>query len=158
MSEIIETVETPTAETPTAETPTVEIASAIDEAIESVMALINEMDLFSKICRGALTTNNSLTCEPAPSISQEIYMDKNYYVPLTLALNGKHSNLKTLSNTLDYIADSLSRLTSYPSGNGFEIVDISRGNFAHVIGREQNNQWLAACDIVLKIYRKDNEQ
>ena len=53
------------------------------------------------------------------------------------------------------IMDTLSRKTEYTSGNGWQIVDITNGNAPRVIGREDNNSWLMSCDIVIKIYRKD---
>lgn len=131
--------------------------STYNLAVESVMALINAMDNFATMTRGALGTSAGLSCEVAPSIPSEVYMDKNSYIPLLLALNGKHSNLQTLSDTMNNIIDTMTRRKEYPSGNGWEIVDITNGNLPRVIGREPNNLWLMACDLVLKIYRKDDE-
>ena len=131
--------------------------SKINLAVESVIALINEMGNFATMTRGALGTNNGLCCEIAPSYAQETYYDKNVYIPLTLALNGKHYDLQVLSETLNNIMDTLTRRTSYPDGNGWEIVDITNGNMPRIIGREGNNAWLMACDIVVKLYRKDDE-
>ena len=107
--------------------------------------------------RGALGSDNGLTCEIAPSYAEAVFMDKNAYFPLTLALNGKHHNLQTLSDTLNNIMDTLTRSKTYPSGDGWEIVDITNGNLPRVIGREDNNSWLMACDLVIKLYRKDDE-
>lgn len=130
--------------------------SKINAAVESVMDLINAMDNFASITRGALGTSAGLACEIAPSAVDSVYMDKNSYIPVTLAINGKHNNLKTLSDTLNNIVDTLTRRTEYPSGNGWEIVDITSGNLSRVIGREDNNLWLMNCDLVIKIYRKDD--
>jgi hypothetical protein len=131
--------------------------SKINLAVESVITLINAMDNFATMTRGALGISNSLSCEIAPSNAAEVYYDKNAYLTLTLALNGKHSNLQTLSDTLNNIMDTLTRKKSYPSGNGWEIVDISNGNLPRVIGREEQNLWLMACDLIVKLYRKDEE-
>lgn len=131
--------------------------SKINLAVESVIALINAMDNFASMTRGALGINNGLTCEIAPSVSETTFFDKNVYVPLTLAINGKHDNLQTLSDTLNDIMDTLTRRTEYPSGNGWQIVDIVNGNLPRVIAREDNNLWLMACDLVIKIYRKDED-
>lgn len=131
--------------------------SIINKAVESVMGLINAMGNFATITRGALGTGNGLTCEIAPSVPESVFYDKNTYTPLTLALNGKHSNLQTLSDTLNNIMDTLSRMTAYPSGDGWEIVDITSGSLPQVFGRETNNDYLMACDLVIKIYRKDDE-
>lgn len=132
--------------------------SVLNLAVESVMALINAMSNFATITRGALGTGNGLCCEIAPSVPETVFLDKNAYIPLTLALNGKHDNLQVLTDTMNNIMDTLTRKTSYPDGNGWEIVDITNGNLPRVIGREDNNQWLVACDIVIKIYRKDDTE
>lgn len=131
--------------------------SILNTAIEAVMDLIDALDNFAPITRGALGTAAGLACEIAPSTPQEVYMDKNAYIPLTLALNGKHSDLQVLSGTLNNIIDTLTRMTSYPSGNGWEIVDITGGNLPRVIGREENNEWIMAGDLIVKVYRKDDE-
>ena len=130
--------------------------SAINQAVEAVMDMIDALNLFATIRRGALAIGNSLSCEIAPSVPQEVYLDKNSYIPLTLALNGKHDNLQTLSDALNNIIDSLTRLKTYPSGNGWEIVDITAGNLPRIIGREDNSTWLMAGDLIVKIYRKDD--
>lgn len=130
--------------------------SAINCAVESVMNLIDALNPFATITRGALGIGNGLTCEIAPSMPEAVFYDKNAFIPLTLALNGKHSDLQTLSETLNNIMDALARRKEYPSGDNWDIVDITYGNLPRVIGREDNNQWLMACDLVVKIYRKDD--
>ena len=163
MSEInentIEEQETPVQETPVQDDPPTPPASTsvYNKAIESVMDLIDELTPFATITRGALGIGNSLSCEIAPSIPESVFYDKNVYIPLTLALNGKHDDLQVLSDTLNNIMDTLTRKTSYPYGDDWEIVDITSGNLPRIIGREENNSWLMACDLIVKIYRKDDE-
>lgn len=130
--------------------------SVLNLAVEAVMDMIDALSPFATITRGALGIGNSLSCEIAPSVPQEVYLDKNSYIPLTLALNGKHDDLQVLSDTMNNIIDSLSRAKSYTSGTGWQIVDITAGNLPRVIGREDNNSWLMAGDLVVKIYRKDD--
>lgn len=165
MSEILEPVEQTTetpetpdnpGETPGTPEPIPTSTSVLNLAVEAVMDMIDAMDNFALITRGALGIDNGLSCEIAPSMVDSVFLDKNSYIPLTLALNGKHENLQTLSDTLNNIMDTLTRKTSYTDGNGYQIVDISSGNLPRVIGREDNNQWLMACDLIVKIYRKDD--
>ena len=130
--------------------------SVLNLAVEAVMDMIDALNPYAPITRGALGIGNSLTCEIAPSVPQEVYLDKNSYIPLTLALNGKHDDLQVLSDTMNNIIDSLSRMTEYTSGEGWQIVDITSGNLPRVIGREDNNTWLMAGDLVVKIYRTDD--
>ena len=128
--------------------------SKYNDAIETDM--IDDLDNFAVITRGALGTGNGLTCEIAPSTPSEVYMDKNSFIPLTLALNGKHTDLKVLYDTMNNIVDALTRRTAYPSGNGWEIVDITSGNIPRIISREEDNCWLCAADLIVKLYRKDD--
>ena len=132
-------------------------SSIINQAIESVMDMIDGLGLYSGITRGALGSGNGLCCELSPSIPAEVYLSKDYYIPATLAINGKHDNLQTLSDALNTILDTLSTAKEYTSGDDWQIVDITSGNLPRVIGREENNRWLMACDLVIKIYRKDVE-
>ena len=156
MSEILENPVTETAQETTETTPPAS-TSKLNLAVEAVMDMIDALEPFATITRGALGIGNGLSCEIAPSMVDSVFMDKNTYIPVTLALNGKHTDLQILSDTLNNIMDTLTRYTSYTSGNGWEIVDITNGNLPRVIGREDNNQWLMACDLVVKIYRKDDE-
>ena len=130
--------------------------SVLNLAVEAVMDMIDGLNLFATITRGALGIGNSLCCEIAPSTPETVFMDKNLYYQLTLAINGKHDDLQVLSDALNNIMDALSRKKEYTSGNGWQIVDITNGNAPRVIGREGNNSWVMACDIVIKIYRKDD--
>ena len=155
MSELNEPI---TNETPAAEEPTPPASDSILNLVtEAVMDMIDAMNNFAEITKGALGIGNSLSCEVAPSVTESVFMDKNSYIPLTLAINGKHDDLRVLSDTLNNIVDTLTRKKEYTYGNGWEIVDITVGNFPRVIGREDNNQWVMACDVVIKIYRKDEE-
>ena len=142
--------------TESTESATVTSTSVYNLAVESVMDLIDAMGNFATITRGALGAGNSLSCEIAPSTVESVFLDKNVYLPLTLAINGKHDNLQTLSDTLNNIMDTLTRMKEYPTGDNLEIVDITNGSMPQVIGRENNNAFLMACDLIIKVYRKDD--
>lgn len=128
--------------------------SVINEVVEAVIAMINATSPFATVTRGALPTGAGITCEVGPTSIEEVYLDKNTYTPLDIALNGKHSDLKTLSNTLNNIHSTLTRATTYPTGDRWEIVDISNYTLPQVIGREGNNDWLMASALSVKYYQK----
>jgi hypothetical protein len=128
--------------------------SVINDVIEAVIGLMNATEPFAAVTRGALPTGVGITCEMGPSTPQEVYLDKNSYIPLDLALNGKHPNLQALSDALNTIHSALTRATSYPSGESWEIVDISNYTLPQIIGREQNNEWLMASALSVKFYQK----
>lgn len=125
--------------------------SIINEAVESVMDLIDGMKLFSSISRGALGTGAGLCCEVGPSSPYEVYLDKNQYIPLDLTINGKHMNLETLSNAMNAIHETLTTLKEYPSGDDWAIVDITTYTEPQIIGRESANDWVMASSLSVKI-------
>lgn len=125
--------------------------SVINDVVEAVVGRMNAQPLFATVTRGALPTGAGITCEVGPS-TPRLYMDKNTFVPLDITINGKHSNLKTLSDALNDIHSALTRATSYPRGTAWEITDIKTVTLPQVIGREDNNQWLMASALSVEFY------
>lgn len=128
--------------------------SAINEAIEAVIDLMNDTEPFARVTRGALPTGYGLVCELGPSTPDEVYLDKNSYIPLDITLNGKHDNLKTLSDTMNAIHSSLTRAAEYPEGEGWKIVDITTYTLPQIVDREDNNEWLMASSLSVKVYQR----
>lgn len=128
--------------------------SVINDVMEAVIGLMNGTHPFAAVTRGALPTGEGISCEVGPSRAMETYLDKNTFVPLDVTINGKHKNLKTLSDTLNDIHSTLTRATSYPSGTGWEITDIENGTLPQIIGREKDNTWLMASSLTVKFYQK----
>lgn len=131
--------------------------SIINQAIEAVMDLIDALSLFASITRGALGTGNSLSCEIGPTSPETVWLDKHKYIPVDLTINGKHSNLQTLSDAMNAIHENLTMMFSYPYGNGWEIVDIVTLTEPQVIGREQDNSWMMASALLIKVATLDKE-
>ena len=128
--------------------------STINAVIAAVIGLMNDTHPFATVTRGALPTGPGITCEPDPSWPAELHMDKNSTVSLGLVINGKHANLKTLSDAMNKIHSVLTRATSYPSGDDWQIVDITNMTLPQRIGREENNEWLMASSLSVEFYQK----
>ena len=126
----------------------------INAAMEAVMDLIDGLGLFALITRGALGTGEGLVCEVGPSGPDEVYMDKNQYIILDFTINGKHANLQTLSDDMNRIHQEITMLREYPSGDDWNIVDITTLTEPQIIGREDNNVWLMASALNVKIETK----
>ena len=126
--------------------------SVINEAVEAVIGLMNATNPFATVTRGALPTGQGLVCEVGPSTPQALYWDKNTFVPLDITLNGKHKNLKVLSDAMNNIHSALTRATSYPEGDGWQIVDITTDSLPQKIGREENNEWLMASALSVRLF------
>lgn len=125
--------------------------SILNQAIEAVMNLIDALSLFASITRGALGTGDSITCEIGPTGPETVWLDKNQYIPIDLTINGKHSNLQTLSDSMNLIHESLTMARSYTSGDNWQIVDITTMTEPQVIGREQDNRWMMASALLVKV-------
>ena len=128
--------------------------SVINEVMEAVIDLMNGTNPFAQVTRGALPTGVGLVCEVGPSTPSEVYLDKNTYTPLDVTLNGKHPNLKTLSDAMNTIHSVLTRATEYPEGEGWQIVDISNYALPQIVDREDNNEWLMASALSVKFYQR----
>lgn len=140
------------AETPaTGDTPVTTVKSIINKAVESVMDLIDALGLFATITRGALGTKSGLCCEIAPTTPDEVYLDKNKYIPIDLTINGKNENLETLSDAMNAIHENLTFLKEYPAGTDFHIVDIATITEPQVIGRDEYGLWLMASNLSVRI-------
>lgn len=135
-------------------TPTYIADSVINQVLEAVIGLMNATSPFASVTRGALPTGVGLTVEIGPSSPSEVYLDKNSFVPLDVTLNGKHGNLKTLSDAMNKIHSTLTRAKTYPASDNWEIVDISNYTLPEIIGREGNNEWLMASALSVKFYWK----
>lgn len=126
----------------------------INQAVEAVMDLIDGLGLFALIYRGPLGTDDGLCCEVGPTSPDEVYLDKNRYIPIDLTINGKHENLETLSEALNTIDESLTMRTSYPATATWEIVDISTETEPQLVTREDSNQYVMASGLLIKVETK----
>lgn len=154
MSEINTETNTPpeqVSETGSDVTPASGSSSIINQAVEKVMDLIDSLNLYAMITRGALGTGNSLVCEVAPSSPSEVYLDKNQYITVDLTINGKHSDLELLSDSMNLIHESLTMLKEYPYSENWQIVDIVTLTEPQIIGREENNDWIMASSLGVKV-------
>lgn len=132
--------------------------SIINQAVDAVMLLIDAMDLYSSVTRGALGTGKNLVCDLGPSEADEVYMDKNETIVLDFTLNGKHKNLQTVSDALNKIHETLTRMREYPSGDGWQIMDIQTITFPQQIGREDDNSWVMASSLAVKVVTYSRNQ
>lgn len=131
--------------------------SVINQVVESVMGLIDGLGLFATTTRGALTTGPSISVEVGPSSPDAVFLDKSVYLPLDVTVNAKHENLNTLSEDMNKIHSSLTRMTAYPKDteqDRWKIVDIANGTLPQVISREESEGWIMASSLLIKLYWK----
>jgi hypothetical protein len=125
--------------------------SIINQAVESVMDMINALGLYATISRGALGTNEGLCCEIGPTSPETVWLDKNQYIPIDLTINGKYENMETLSDAMNRIHESLTMMTDYPTGDRWQITDIATMSEPQIIGRENGNAWVMASALIVRV-------
>lgn len=126
--------------------------SVLNKATEAVAGLINGLSLFATMTRGALGTGNYIAFEIGPTAPDTVFLNKGKYIPIDFTINGKHINLLTLSDAMNRIHEYLTMLREYPAGNGWEIVDITTTTEPQIIAREDNNAWVMASALAVKVY------
>ena len=131
---------------------TYQASSALGQVVEAVINLMNATHPFATVTRGALPTGPGITCETDPSRPETLFWDKNVYIQLVIVINGKHHDMGVLNDALNSIHYELTRARSYPSGNGWQIVDIRNYTMPRFIGREDNNDWLMASALSVNFY------
>ena len=116
------------------------------------MDLIDALGLYSTLSRGALGTGNGICCEIGPSVPDEVYLDKNQHIFIDLTINGKHTNLQTLSDAMNSIHESLTFKKEYPYDTDWRMTDITTLTEPQIITREEGNAWVMASSLAVKIY------
>lgn len=125
--------------------------SVINQAVAAVMDMVDALGLYANIYRGALGTGNGICCEIGPTTPEIVFLNKHRYIPVDLTINGKHEELDVLSEAMNKIHDELPAKTSYTSGNGWQIVDITTSSFPQVIAREDEGPWIMASSLTVKV-------
>jgi hypothetical protein len=128
--------------------------SAINQALEAVIGLMNGTQPFATVTRGALPTGPGIVAEIGPSVPRDMYMTKNTTVPLDVTINAKNHSLLTLGDALNKIHSALTRATVYPYAQNWQIVDIKTASEPQIIGREDNNDWIMASSLTVEIFLK----
>ncbi len=132
------------------------MSSAVNDVVVTVIGMINDLHLFARMTRGALPIENGLSCEIGPSSPSGNFLDRTSLVPIDLTINGKHEDLQLLSETMNRIHSVLTTATEYPSGDGWQIVEINNGSLPSIISREPNNTWLMASSLSVMTHWTSN--
>lgn len=126
----------------------------LNQAVEAVAGIINGLGLFADIERGALGTGDGLCCEIGPTSPESVFLDKNKYIPIDMTINGKHEDLETLTEAMNTIHQHLTMLTVYPSGDMWEIVDITTQTEPQIIERDDGGHYVMASALLVKVETK----
>lgn len=119
-----------------------------------VIRLAQETGPFATIRRGALPPDNGICMEIATGAPETTFLDRRSVLSISVVLNGKHSNLATLSSALCTIHHHLAHLNDYPITEAWQMLSITTEIIPHQIGRESNGQWLFGSALTVYFFER----
>lgn len=99
---------------------------------------------YETIDHGSMPMGNSLAMYLGPGMTDTRFLDQGGNWTVTIALNGKHTDLEVLLSALSNIHRNLNLRTIYPQGDGWSIHDIVTTSTPSYLSREESdgNRWL----------------
>lgn len=122
--------------------------------LDALIDIAQQTHPFAAILRGPLTAAPSIAMEAAES-SIDRHMDRNEAVRTAVVINAKHPDMTTAYEAVMAIQRKLTRLEEFPSGKGWQIVDVWADSIPRLVGREDDNTWLYASALTASIYYKE---
>lgn len=126
--------------------------SVYNDVLETVKTLIVDIGVYAVPVSGSLPPNNGISITIGAGNPAATDQSKGAAYELVLALNGKHANQETVSDTLGIVHTSLTQRKRYPKGSRFEITDIETVAAPSLIGREDDGMWLYGSSLRVKFY------
>lgn len=126
--------------------------SAINQAIDAVIALMNDTQPFAQILRGPLQASPGIAVEPSAGQPPERHMDRRSVMRIDLVVNAKHTDRRALTNALHAIHQHLTTLRRYPRGSAWQIASIETQAHPALVERKSDRTWLYASALMVTIY------
>lgn len=101
---------------------------------------------------GSNTPDNCISLRGNSTPFSTFLCKQQFYMNMTILLNGKSDDQRYISDVLSNIHLNLSKMITYPSTDEVQIVDISTMASPNLIGREENSQWLYGSTLQVKYY------
>lgn len=108
----------------------------LTEIFESVVDWVNSLGHAAVV--GAMPPHNGIAMQISTGATDTTFLDKTLVVGLSIIINGKNESQSTALDELNEIHQSLVMTKDYPSGDGWQIVDIRTDSFPNYIGREDS--------------------
>lgn len=118
------------------------------QIMDAISALIDARNNYATIVYGALPATNGLCMAASTGSADEVTLAHGGQYSLSVVLNGKHSNQRTVYDTLCSIHEYLNKLFAYPSGTGWAVCSIQTNASPGYIDREES-QWLYGSSLTI---------
>ena len=126
----------------------------ISEIMDNIADAADALGLYADIVYGSDPPENGICMIQAAGAPTEKHFDANMLYRVSVLLNGKHSNQQTLLNALTSIHTMLTKRNDFNdfSTSDAQVLSIMTTASPQVIGREQNNQWIAGSSFEVSFY------
>lgn len=122
------------------------ILDAIIEELEKHLAL------YSRIKVGSLPQRGGIAMYVGSGAPQSVFMDKGTLNTIYATANAKSKGQKQATAALEQIHSYLTRIKEYPSGEDWQIIDVSTSSAPSLIGQECDGDYLYGSILQIKFY------
>ena len=122
--------------------------------MDNIADAANALGLYATIVYGSDPPENGICMIQAAGAPTEKHLDANMLYRLSVLLNGKHSNQQTVLDALTSIHTMLTKRNDFNdfSTSDAQVLSIMTTSSPQIIGREQNNQWIAGSSFEVSFY------
>ena len=126
----------------------------IGEIIDNIADAADALGLYATIVYGSDPPENGICMIQAAGAPTEKHFDTGMLYGLSVLLNGKHSDQQTLLDALTQIHTALTKRNDFSdfSTTDAQVLSIMTTSSPQIIGREQNNQWIAGSSFEVSFY------
>ena len=126
----------------------------IKDIMDNIADAANALGLYATIVYGSDPPENGICMIQAAGAPTEKHLDANMLYRLSVLLNGKHSNQQTVLDALTSIHTMLTKRNDFNdfSTSDAQVLSIMTTSSPQIIGREQNNQWIAGSSFEVSFY------
>lgn len=130
--------------------------STINAVVNAVVALAQGVTTYP-IKRGPLGTGPGIVMEPEPSAPATTFFDKNTVYDLGVVLNGKDTNMQAITEAMNLIHSALTRASTYPSAQNWQITNIVTQSSPALIERQANDYWVYGSALTIQFYFRGDD-
>lgn len=103
---------------------------------------------------GELTQESGFCAKFVRGQPDRTFMDKSSAQTMPIKITGVSGDQETAIDGLFSICNSLSGLRAYPSGTGWELLNISVGRSPAFVQKQDNGKWSYSCILNVQFYLK----
>lgn len=128
--------------------------TAIGELMEKLAAKAETTEPYARIVYGSDPPENGICMIQNAGYGAERHLDAAEVYRLPVLLNGKHAQQETLLEALWKIHEALTMTSDYTDlmTDDLQVMAIMTTSGPTIIGREQNNQWIAGSSFEVSFY------